>query len=243
MLYHFTSCDAALKIILTDNLRFSKSINLDDPFERWRCRNYSRMPPAGYDSGPDAKYYRHFNSLVNSTNVLCFFDSEDGKKETVNPLVDLKMWSHYGKNHRGSCLIFDKEKTIASFVDNVKDGVSDFGRVEYNDLKTYEPVFMSPFDTKEYSDIIFKKLFHNLFFNKSKYYSNENEFRFAVNNGKPDCSFAVSSKIKKVIIAENAREEDVKSIIRLCQLIKIEVGKMIVSDDKLEYTKIAGPYK
>jgi hypothetical protein len=196
------------------------------------------MPPTGFDSTPEANYYRHFISLVNSTNVMCFFDNEDNTKKTVNPLTDLKMWSHYGRNHMGCCLIFDKTKTIASFINRSNNGINDFGRVEYNDLKTYERVFMSAFDSKGYSELIFKKLFHNLFFNKSKYYSNENEYRFAVSNGNLGCSFTVSSKINKAVIAENAKEEDVTSIVRLCQLVKIEVGKMTVSNDKLEYINL-----
>jgi len=239
MLYHFTSCEATLKIILTDDLMFSKSINLDDPFERWRCRNYTRLPPTGFHSGPEAKYYRHFNSLVNSTNILCFFDSKNNKEEVVNPLADLKMWSHYGRNHAGCCLVLDKNKTITSFTDNVKeDSIADHGKVKYNDLKNYEHTFMSAFDSKEYSEIVFKKLFPNLFFNKAIHYSLENEYRFVVNNENRDCSLTVSSKINKIVIAENAKEGDMLSVVKLCQLVKIEVGRMIVSNDRLEYSKI-----
>jgi hypothetical protein len=238
MLYHFTSCDAVLKILLTDTLRFSKSINLDDPFERWRSRNYTRMPPQVHESDPMSKYHKHFNSLVNLTNVLCFFDCVNERNEAVDPLSDSKMWSHYGKNHTGCCLVFDKKKTIAFFTENIKDSVAEHGRVEYNDLKTYEHTFMSAFDRKEYSEIVFKKLFRNLFFNKAKHYSMENEYRFAVNNGNQDCSLTVSSKIIKVVIAENAKHEDFISIISLCHLVEVEVGRMIISDDKLEYFRI-----
>lgn len=238
MLYHFTSCESALKIILTDDLRFSKSINLDDPFERWRGRNYTRMPPQVHESDPMAKYHKHFNTSVNLTNVLCFFDSVDERNESVDPLSDSKMWSHYGKNHTGCCLVFDKKKTIRSFTENLKEGIADHGRVEYNDLKTYEHTFMSAFDSKEYSEIVFKKLFRNLFFNKGKQYSMENEYRFAVNNGNRDCALTVSTKINKVVIAENAQYGDMQSIVRLCQLVEIEAGRMIVSNDTLEYSRI-----
>ncbi len=31
------------------------------------------------------------------------------------------------------------------------------------------------------------------------------------------------------------------SIVRLCQVFEIEVGRMIVSDDRLEYNQIAAP--
>lgn len=236
MLYHFTSCEAALKIILTDDLIFSKSINLDDPFERWRGRNYTRMPPQVHELDPMAKYHKYLNSYINSTNVLCFFDSVNERNEAVDPLSDPKMWSHYGKNHTGCCLVFDKKKTINSFESNVKkDSIVYHGKVEYNELKTFEKVFMSAFDSKKYSESVFKKLFHNLFFNKANYYSNENEYRFAVNNGNQNCALTVSKKIKKVVIAENAKEVDIVSVVRLCRLFKIEVGRMIVSNDRLEY--------
>ena len=121
----------------------------------------------------------------------------------------------------------------------LKDSIAHHGRVEYNDLKNYKHIFMSAFDPKEYSEVVFKKLFHNLFFNKAKYHSIENEYRFAVNNGNDDCSLEISSKINKVVIAENANEEDMKSIVRLCHLFEIEVGRMYISNDRLEYFRIA----
>lgn len=238
LLYHFTSCESALKIILTDELRFSKSINLDDPFERWRGRNYTGLPPQIHESHPMSKYHKHFNSLVNLTNVLCFFDSVNERNEAVDPLADPKMWSHYGKNHQGCCLVFDKQKTIASFTENIKDSVADHGRVEYNDLKTYEHIFKTSFDSKEYSALVFKQRFHNLFFNKAKHYASENEYRFAVSNENLGCALTVSTKINKVVIAENAQEGDIKSIERLCQLVEIEAGRMIVSNDRLEYFRL-----
>jgi len=170
--------------------------------------------------------------------VLCFFDRVNERNEAVDPLADSKMWSHYGKNHTGCCLVFDKKKTIASFTENIKEGVADHGRVEYNDLKTYEHTFMSAFDSKEYSEIVFKKLFRNLYFNKGKQYSMENEYRFVVNNGDRDCSLTVSGKISKVVIAENAKEVDAVSIVNLCQMFEIEIGQMIVSNDTLEYSPI-----
>jgi hypothetical protein len=244
MLYHFTNCESALKIILTDDLRYSKSIDFDDPFERWRHRNYTRMPPTGVDSGPEARLYGHFNSLVNLTNVLCFFDCENEKNEIINPLENLKMWSHYGKNHTGCCLVFDKNKIINSFVEfykNDENSVYDYGRVEYNDLKNYEHTPMISMGSKELSSMGFKKLFHNLFFNKAKYYSGENEYRFAVNNGNRGCSMYVKSKIIKVVVGENTKEVDYFSIVNLCKILNIEVGRMFVSDDKLEYAIIAAP--
>ena len=66
----------------------------------------------------------------------------------------------------------------------------------------------------------------------------ENEYRFAVNNGNRDCSLTVSAKISKVVIAENAQYGDMQSIVRLCQLVEIEAGRMIVSSDMLEYSRI-----
>ena len=188
-------------------------------------------PRMVFESGIEKKYHRHLISYVNSTNVLCFFDSEDSENQITNPLEDLKMWSHYGRYHTGCCLVFDKKKIINSFIKQIENNSNytfDYGRVEYNDLENYEDIFISAFDTKEYSYAVFKKLFLKLFFNKSKYYSNENEYRFAVYNENNNCSFNVSSKINKVVIAENAKIVDVVSVVRLCNLLNIEVGRMIV---------------
>jgi len=89
--------------------------------------------------------------------------------------------------------------------------------------------------------MIFEKLFHNLFFYKAKHYASENEYRLAVKNGNPDCALSVSPKINKVVIAENATQGNMVSVARLCQIFEIEVGQMNVSNDRLEYNRIAAP--
>ncbi len=242
MLYHFTSCESLLKIILCDEIKFSKSMNIDDPFERKRSRNYSGWGIPNPKSKVEKNFFKYFNSLVNLTNILCFFDSRDNKNQVVNPLDDLKMWSHYGKSHNGCCLVVDKARTIQLFNDTVNDNVVEHGRVEYSaDTRNYKHVFMTGFAQDGYYDYVFKELFHNLFFYKALYYTNENEYRFVINNKNGDFSLNVSSIIKKVVVAENPKEVDLISIVELCKLMKIEVGKMDISMDKLEYFKIAGP--
>lgn len=240
MLYHFTSCETLLKILLTNELKFSKSINLDDPFERKRSRNYVGWSPHIPESSPAAKNNGYFNSLVDLTNILCFFDSVNDNNEIVDPLADLKMWSHYGKYHQGCCLILDKERTINKFVECVQGTVYEHGRVKYNNLKNYIPAHVSPFQTTGYLDFEFKRLFHNLFFFKGLHYSNENEYRFVVNNRNYNFSLNIIPLIKRVAIAENTVEDNILSVAKLCKLLNIEVGQMVVSNDKLEYYQIPG---
>jgi hypothetical protein len=205
-----------------------------------RHRKYSDWTPYIPQDAPAAKYLGYFNSLVDRTNILCFFDSVDEKNETVQPLTDLKMWSHYGKSHKGCCIVVNKEKTIEAFNQNVNEGVFDHGRVEYGDLSNYQPVFMSIFDQDGYKERVFERLFHTLFFSKATYYSGENEYRFVVNNNNLDVVFDIRPLIKKVVIAENASNGDALSIIALCELFEFEVGKMVVCDNRIEYRKIAG---
>jgi len=238
LLYHFTSCESLLKILLSNKLVFSNSITLDDPFERWRARNYSDWGPNIPETAPAAKYLNYFNNLVNQTNILCFFDDSD---EEVSPISNLKMWSHYGKSHKGCCIVLDKEKTVSLFKESVKECISDYGRVEYNNLKNYIHKYWSIFEREEYKDCVFKELFHNLFFNKATYYSGENEFRFAVNNGNEIFSFEVIPLVVKVVVAENVKQIDLESIVSLSKLLRVEVGKMFISDDKLEYWQVFAP--
>ncbi len=242
MLYHFTSCESLRKILLCKKIKFSKSLNLDDPFERMRSRNYLGWIPNIPESSPAARHNGYFNSLVNLTNVLCFFDGVNEANEIIDPLSDLKMWSHYGKYHRGCCLVFNKELTIAAFCTSAKDSVYEHGRVEYNDLHNYIPAHVSPFQQPGYLDLEFKRLFHSLFFNKGVQYSSESEYRFAINNKNNDFSLDVFPMLSRVVLAENASEDDVLSIVRLCDLVNVEVGRMIISNDKLIYFQVSAPH-
>jgi hypothetical protein len=213
-------------------------MSLDDPFERMRHRNYSDWAPNIPTTAPAAKYIGYFNSLVDQTNVLCFFDNVDDQNKRSDPLTDLRMWSQYGKSHRGCCIVVNKETTIEKFSKVSPEFISDFGKVVYGDLKNYDPIPMSRFDQDGYKTFVFKHLFHTLFFTKAIYYLGENEFRFAVNNGNQRFAFEVRPIIKRVVIAENSEEMDQASIVALCRMLEIEVGKMVVSNDRLEYRVI-----
>ena len=237
MLYHFTSCEAILKIILSDELRFSRSMNLDDPFERMRHRKHSDWDPSIPKEAPAYKYIGYFNSRVDQTNILCFFDDVNNESRKIDPLTDLKMWSHYGKSHKGCCIVVDKEKIIKAFEKYSKGSIFEHGRVEYNNLDNYQHVTMSVFDGEGWKDRAFSELFHNLFFNKATYYSGENEYRFVINNKNQNFALKIRSHIKKIAIAENTPAIDQKSIIELCKLFNLEVGKMMINNDEIEYRK------
>ena len=86
------------------------------------------------------------------------------------------------------------------------------------------------------------KVFHSLFFNKGVQYSSESEYRFAINNKNSDFSLDVFPILNRVVLAENASEDDVLSIARLCDLVNVEVGRMIISNDKLIYFQVSAPH-
>lgn len=241
MLYHFTSCESLRKILLNNKINFSKSMKLDDPFERARSRNYLGWYPNIPEKSPLSKNNGYFNARVNLTNILCFFDGLDEENKTTNPLLDLKMWSHYGKNHQGCCILFNKKKAIDYFCKSASEFIFGHGRVSYNDLQNYIPAYVSPLQQPGFIDYEFQRIFHHLFFNKDLHYLSENEYRFVVNNENSDFSLDVLPILSKVAIAENANEDDLLSIVNLCELLNIEVGRMIISENQLKYFSIIPP--
>lgn len=239
MLYHFTSSEATLKILLSDTLLFSKSMNLDDPFERQRSRNYG---PFGFMDLPIRSNASYFESLVKLTNLFCFFDSTDSDGNIVNPLTNLKMWSHYGRSHKGCCIVFDKAGIVNRFENCTHEHINYHGKIKYiANQKNYIHKPMSSFDQQDYLLQIFNDLFASFFFTKSDYYRSENEFRLAINTDNNDFFLDISGLVCKVVVAENISKIDLISIHNLCKLKNIEIGRMLISNDELEYFKIVAP--
>lgn len=118
MLFHFTNVDSATRIILGRQFRFTFSGELDDPFERKRNRSFSGHGNDFSLNDIFTKLNVSFEKLVNSTSIACFFDDRDVAESPVYPLLDLKMWSHYGNWHKGCCLVFKKENLIDRFEKN-----------------------------------------------------------------------------------------------------------------------------
>ncbi|MDD5942883.1 DUF2971 domain-containing protein [Fibrobacter sp.] len=122
-LFHYTSYSSALGILLSQQMRLSSLVNMNDPLEFQDHHNdgvVSNDNPTNEECA--ARLFMFLNAVTekeNSVRLACFSmdtpfpdKSERGQTNYYNNLskgwARSRMWAQYADNHKGVCLIFDK---------------------------------------------------------------------------------------------------------------------------------------
>lgn len=161
-LYHYTTLDNALKILLTKTLRFGKLANMNDIYEQYRQFGYS------IDGTPDTNIVFH-NEIAKYRQISLTQDSKskDGRLGFDIPA----MWGHYADKGRGVCVVLDASKLLNRLEETCLHGAITYNRnhddvVIDNDIVTPEDAIQYIANNKK-----------SLFFEKSEDWSYEQEYR------------------------------------------------------------------
>ena len=101
-------------ILPSNQIRLSTAGNVNDPFEN--KMDWFDCDPATEPNGTNFDMLnqkdRIRNLLANHIKLLCCtkYNPLDTENFTAHYYAIPSMWSHYGDNHRGVCLIFDKNE-------------------------------------------------------------------------------------------------------------------------------------
>lgn len=106
-LYHYTTVDAFARIWMSNQLRFSTNLKLNDPFEKRKPYDLPVTPynaPYIRDHSDDLnKMYAH---VVSAYQQISFTRNYSFCKGYASPA----MWGHYAHNENGVCIEFDSSK-------------------------------------------------------------------------------------------------------------------------------------
>ena len=189
VLYHYTLMETALsKILFNKNLKLTKRIDSEDPFESKLSYNiYSQ----GIDDVVEGKNLtfeiqeavRVVEAYYYNIRQVCFCENSNDKQteHIIEYFGCLKprMWSQYADKYKGLCIAFSKKKLLAQlpnacFHDNID--YKYFYELKNNSFQKH--------DAEEYKKLgkdgfieMKKKQVIDTSFNKPKDYENENEFR------------------------------------------------------------------
>jgi len=203
-IYHYTSLQKGLEYILPDmKLRLSPLTDVNDPRE---SKNLILQIPdlCDYkdeedDKPLDAATYTtiFLKQLQKEHKILCFsrdskdiFGVEDKFKSIYRGYNKPTLWAHYADNHKGMCLIFDKEKIIndvrSEFGTLGKHKIYNKNIVEYTTLENILTKFCIKYDDyKKFGPEVwlqdyFKINYPALLFTKTLDWKVENEFRIII---------------------------------------------------------------
>jgi hypothetical protein len=225
-------------IIMNSQFYFSPPKSFNDPFD---CNLFFKE---SYSKEEIDKYKDNFlirNPKINP-NILHNYFSGDGYifhhklKESKTQLIEnvgilslsknyksITMWSHYSKNHEGLVFELDVKKDYSFFYM--------FGIVDY--IEEYELLSYAEDPRKE---------LYNLFTTKYIDWKYEEEIRI-IDFDKYGVRKFKKNLLKSILFGYKAKEENIKSVINLCQTngfthIKFKKAKLIPGKFALDFDEI-----
>lgn len=175
-LYHYTTIDAFLKIWVSNQLRFSKHNNTNDPFERRKAYNLPlTIPNFSYFIEKANEFDKIYSRIFESYKQISFTKSYSSNLRKTNGYTSPMMWGHYAHNENGVCIEIDKEK-----LPQIPNGVK-MRSVIYKEEVPLLPYNILTMDIseKDITQLIDDNL-KDLFFIKHKHWKFENEYRMII---------------------------------------------------------------
>lgn len=237
--YHYTRLETFLERILpTSKLRLGLFLNTNDPRESkvWHF-GYSYMVKPDFPIELLGIAASH--EIKKGTKLLCLSMDKPGKRTSLfygRGHQRPRMWAQYADNHRGVCLVFDREKLIETakaelgakgnlYIEPVHYGDKDEIIVgpEYsincdNCLEIGVPTFVEK-QVQSY--------YQHYFFRKHVDWQHEHEFRILLRNQIEEPEFvSISNSIKAVFLGADFPKVYEAIVLNYCTEFQVSVGKM-----------------
>lgn len=187
-LFHYTTAAGLGGILHSGDLRFSRSDRLNDPRERkpFEFGYNEAMIPGGISAAQREQLTSNVREIFHHAKVACF--TEEGSETSGDAFYTrgwsrARAWAQYGEDHRGACLIFDRERLVANAEATVNDEVFSMS-VKYQDRQSLDwsdetPVVLTTDPIKQTEQLLGYRNRHmgQLFFEKNLDWASEREFR------------------------------------------------------------------
>jgi hypothetical protein len=226
-IFHYTKKEIAMEYILNNKqLKLGLFHSTNDPYEYKK-----RLTPAfGWGNINESLFSKSMNLIDNTIQNTAFlsFCENSTNKGYEKP----RMWSQYGQNHSGICLVFSKE----SLMKTIKDELSQDYLIYDEDVnyKEIDSESLNIYDDLTVNEIIInhiKQNHKNIFFQKHLDYKDENEFRIILvqeneNNRSKDILIDISDSLKFIILGDRFPDVYLPTIKDLTSKLNINYKKL-----------------
>ena len=243
-LYHYTTREILFEnIIPSGMLKMGLFGSTNDPKEskEW----YFGIECIGDNPIQAIKIEEEFQNKINSLakkhyKVSCF--TKDKEKEASNSFsifhrgfAHSRMWAQYADNHKGVCLILDKN----NLHETIHKELGQIGKIWHGTVKyenkpainieefktTYEEINSNGIESTARKHL---EMFYNkLFFHKVKDWSDENEYRYLLfSNDSKQHYFSITNSIKGICLGVDFNEIYIYSILPFCKENNVDVAKI-----------------
>jgi Protein of unknown function (DUF2971) len=216
--YHYTKLSTALEFILpSGTIKISALQNVNDLRESqdW---HFSGRGASDMDFKVALQFMNECSRLIKeNVRVFCTVQDKphrDGRSDWHRGYCRPRMWSQYGDNHKGICLVFDKDKLNSAIRAALPEDFWIEGRaVVYQDddyLRDDLEAFSLDLDrvnatSLEYAtDFMLANYFSTYFFIKNADWSGEQEWRWVVKGkGDRDIFLLFQDSLSGLIVGPN----------------------------------------
>lgn len=227
-IFHYTSLDAAIKIILSNSLRFGEFANMNDIAESYRDL---------LDNIDSQTLHR----------ILSEYRSISLTKDTSNSergfAIDC-LWGYYAEKGQGVCLVFDKEKLLTRYEQQYAcKGVPEDKSIKY--IEDYQNLVIAEGKTEEEIRSYVDNHIFEIFYEKNSCWAYEKEIRLLTKTKDNDerCYLPFEDSLIAVIICVQSDDYKESEQYKLLSKLKdaygfgiynysIELGKRILQMDE-----------
>ncbi len=227
-LFHYTTYSSALGILLSRQMRMGFLVNMNDPLEFVSHRDDGIVTHGGTNEEVFSKLNQFTNAVIEkerSVRLASFSvdmpDNDQSNTCQENFYNNLnfgwgrsRMWAQYADNHKGVCLIFDRECIEKEFKDAFESKSCECfcKKVIYtNDLEPIRDALSHPCDSFLTADKI------DFLFQKCQDFRDEQEYRLLLINKKlkdpnETVSFSIENSVCGVITGVKFPKENKSSL-------------------------------
>ncbi|MCW8452577.1 DUF2971 domain-containing protein [Legionella quinlivanii] len=188
---HYTSFNKAVLILINNKIKINCAGSVNDPYEN--CIDWFETDPSTNSEGflEDEELVR--TQLKTQIKLFCTTKNDLSGRNTLsaielgmaNPYFAIpNMWTHYGDNHRGVCLIFDKdllsEALRHSKIQFIKFDVRYEKKVLHRTTDTRRETLKLLTSNFNELKVHVNSIVHNIFNQKNECWAHEQEYRWLV---------------------------------------------------------------
>ena len=247
LLFHYTKHNTAIENIIPNmTLRFNSFTSTNDPLEFFNF-HFTSITSSSYPHWGDLIIKgKGINELRNKTKFTSFcIDKEYDKSYEIiyhRGFGKSRMWSQYAENHKGICIVFDKELLISSIKKQITDSDLFYEKVSYDNQlkKLIASLELTEKDADSSEKELFERSFKEYLFTKLKDFEHEQEYRICILDKSKDTSkidIIIKDSLKAIILGVSFPTEAYKILLDdYKNKYKIEIYKMDSSNGNFDIT-------
>ncbi len=236
-IFHFTTKTTGLEYILDSmKLKLNRYSKTNDPHE-YRQRNTTAvLDGSRYNTNTADIIHSCYYETVQNTKIACFCRNVVRRKFFYPAYQKNRMWSQYGDNHEGLCLVFSKKKLLndlrAQYEGLYAGDVEYFreeGKFRKSEIFTEDPLLNN--NQKKYVKKHITRYRDEIFMMKHIDYRDEDEFRILlIDDNDEDVFCDISGSITAVIAGDRFPEVYTAMVRNLCREKSLDYYKYMFRD-------------